>query len=632
MTTIGIDFGNLDTKVYKLQSGKPEIVFNEQAGRKIASNMVFRDDQRFFDQDATDRSAKCFETCVSNLRDWLINTPAILNPYNYQLGPEKLLGHLNIRVPLGQETKPSVFQGKLTLDDQTHLLAIFLDYLKQLVGPNCQECVISFRQDNLNGNPGIHQLIRNACQISGLRLLGIVEDTVATAIDYCFSKLALGHLVNKKENDKDIEKETKIIRSSQLVLFIDSGHASLKMSLVKCYPERLKVMASQTSTVISGHGLTLQILAICQEDLWKRYQVRIENYPKYLILLYQACHKAKQSLSLNSQTVINLDFYLQDREINYSYRLDKEALQHCLHSWKGYFTEVIKSLLEISSLTRQDITKVILTGGNTRVPYFRDIVNDNFPGQVETTLNIDESVARGCCLVAGLQSHLKANKRKFKLECLSPQDVYISCGPHQTYQIMKRGQRYPDQKKIVVPASPLNLSVKYGVGQYQLLASITLPPSYITTPGDQLLIIFDLKLTGHCQVKLVNIYKSHNNTSPLPVPFRKLDTGDHINKHLEKLLQHAHKLKQQQLEMESLTNHLEASYYQLKNKLTEDQQLISRLPEKSKIYYLNLIQERLDRLYQDRTDLEGLKAYQRELDHFYHILQGKIDYDKNNRK
>ena len=106
------------------------------------------------------------------------------------------------------------------------------------------------------------------------------------------------------------------------------------------------------------------------------------------------------------------------------------------------------------------------------------------------------------------------------------------------------------------------------------------------------------------------------------------DAGDQVIKHLRDRLQHAHKLKQQQLEKETLTNHLEASYYQLKNKLTEDQQWISRLSERTRNHHLTLIQERLDGLYHDRTDLEGLKAYQRELDHFYHILQGKMDYDK----
>ena len=73
---------------------------------------------------------------------------------------------------------------------------------------------------------------------------------------------------------------------------------------------------------------------------------------------------------------------------------------------------------------------------------------------------------------------------------------------------MKQGQRYPDQKKIVVPASPLNLSVKYGDGLFQPLADITLAPTYTMTPGDQLLIILDLNLTGLCQVKLVNVYKA----------------------------------------------------------------------------------------------------------------------------
>ena len=42
MTIIGIDFGNQYTKVYKINRGSPEIVFNEQSGRKIRNSSVVK--------------------------------------------------------------------------------------------------------------------------------------------------------------------------------------------------------------------------------------------------------------------------------------------------------------------------------------------------------------------------------------------------------------------------------------------------------------------------------------------------------------------------------------------------------------------------------------------------------------
>ena len=71
MTIVGIDLGNQYTKIYQIKNGHPQIVFNEQTGGKIHSNIVFKDKDRFFGQDGHDKICKNLKTSLYHLRSWL---------------------------------------------------------------------------------------------------------------------------------------------------------------------------------------------------------------------------------------------------------------------------------------------------------------------------------------------------------------------------------------------------------------------------------------------------------------------------------------------------------------------------------------------------------------------------------
>merc|ERR1719161_3299916 len=77
---------------------------------------------------------------------------------------------------------------------------------------------------------------------------------------------------------------------------------------------------------------------------------------------------------------------------------------------------VLDGAKAMSGLTVEQIDSVEIVGGASRVPWFKKMCSEAFGGkELSTTMNADESVARGCALQAAILSPL-FKVRDFKVE------------------------------------------------------------------------------------------------------------------------------------------------------------------------------------------------------------------------
>merc|ERR1719456_1049680 len=78
-----------------------------------------------------------------------------------------------------------------------------------------------------------------------------------------------------------------------------------------------------------------------------------------------------------------------------------------------------------SGMTNEQIDSVEIVGGASRVPWFKKMCSEAFGGkELATTMNADESVARGCALQAAILSPLY-KVREFKVEDTSLHGVSV---------------------------------------------------------------------------------------------------------------------------------------------------------------------------------------------------------------
>lgn len=109
--------------------------------------------------------------------------------------------------------------------------------------------------------------------------------------------------------------------------------------------------------------------------------------------------------------------------------------------------KVLKSTLKDAELTCEDIDKVVLVGGSTRIPKIQQLLRNLFQGkEINKTINPDEAVAYGAAVQAA-KIHGNASKEMQRLKLLevTPLSLGVSVKSTDGYSMSSSNEtlRYP---------------------------------------------------------------------------------------------------------------------------------------------------------------------------------------------
>uniref|UniRef100_A0AAV1VB66 Heat shock protein 70 n=1 Tax=Peronospora matthiolae TaxID=2874970 RepID=A0AAV1VB66_9STRA len=245
---------------------------------------------------------------------------------------------------------------------------------------------------------GQRRALLNASKIAGLNCLRLMNEHTAIALAYGIYKSA-----------RNLFHETV----PQHVMFIDVGHASYTVAVVAFVQGRLTVKSVAFDRFLGGRDFDLAIAKDAAAKFADKYKVAnpLENNPKARMKLLAACEKAKKNLSPYgvSATQLNIECLAEDRDYNAQVTLEEfEALiAPLLERLNG----PVEQALADAGLKATDLTNVEIVGGGTRVTSVKrhlaevlglDKEQQNYG--LSSTLNADESVARGCALNCAILS------------------------------------------------------------------------------------------------------------------------------------------------------------------------------------------------------------------------------------
>lgn len=118
----------------------------------------------------------------------------------------------------------------------------------------------------------------------------------------------------------------------------------------------------------------------------------------------EAAEKAKIELSSAQQTDVNLPYVTADatgpKHLNV--KITRAKLESLVEDLVQGTLDPVKSALKDANLTINDITDVILVGGQTRMPMVQKVVTDFFGKEPRKDVNPDEAVAMGAAIQAGV--------------------------------------------------------------------------------------------------------------------------------------------------------------------------------------------------------------------------------------
>ena len=372
---IGIDLGTTNSCVAVLEAGQPKVIANSEGGRTTPSIVAFgKAKDRLVGQLAKRQTVTNAENTVYSIKRFIgrrwedteIERGRV--PYNCIKGRDNTVD-VQIR---GQNYTPQ------------EISAMVLKKLKQdaenYLGDIVTKAVITVPAYFTDAQ---RQATKDAGTIAGLEVLRIINEPTAAA-------LAFG--LDKQDQE-------------QLILVFDLGGGTFDVSILQLGDGVFEVKATCGNNHLGGDDFDNAIVCWMVERFLAEEKIDISQDKMALQRLREAAEKAKVELSSMVATSINLPFITADAtgpkhlEMEFSRSQFEELTGNLI---EGTIAPMMQALKD-AEIKPQNIDRIILVGGSTRIPSVQNALIKFFNGKTpDHSVNPDEAVALGAAIQAGV--------------------------------------------------------------------------------------------------------------------------------------------------------------------------------------------------------------------------------------
>lgn len=373
---IGIDLGTTNSVIAVMEGGEPVVIPNAEGARLTPSVVaVSKSGERTVGQVARRQAVTNPDNTIFSIKRFIgrkFSEPLIQR--DRELTPYKLVAAPNddVRVLMGgreyapPEVSAMVLQ-KLKADAEAYL------------GDTVTQAVITVPA---YFNDSQRQATKDAGKIAGLEVLRIVNEPTASALAYG---------LDKKEDDR-------------LVAVYDLGGGTFDISILELSEGVVQVKSTSGDTHLGGDDFDQRIIKWLAQEFQNETGIDLRSDRMALQRLKEAAEKAKMELSTVLQTEINLPFITADssgpKHLNYT--LSRAKLEQLTVDLIELSIGPVKQAMADAGLKPNQISEVILVGGQTRMPAVQEAVRKYFGKDPSKGVNPDEVVAVGAAVQAGV--------------------------------------------------------------------------------------------------------------------------------------------------------------------------------------------------------------------------------------
>ena len=348
---IGIDLGTTNSCVAVFEGGEPVVIPNPEGARTTPSVVAF---------------TKTGERIVGQVA----KRQAITNP-------EKTV--MSIKRHMGSDYKVDIDGKKYTPQEMS---AMILQKLKAdaeaYLGTKVTEAVITVPAYFSDAQ---RQATKDAGKIAGLEVKRIINEPTAAALAYGIDK----------END-------------QKVMVFDLGGGTFDVSLLEISDGVFEVLATNGDTMLGGDDFDQRLIDWMADKFKAENGVDLRNDKMVLQRLKEAAEKAKIELSGMMSTNINLPFITATAAgpLHFDATLTRAEFDRITADLVDRTIIPTKKALADAGLSVNQIDKVLLVGGSTRIPAVQEAVKKLIGKDPFKGINPDECVAVGAAIQGGV--------------------------------------------------------------------------------------------------------------------------------------------------------------------------------------------------------------------------------------
>ncbi len=416
---IGIDLGTTNSCVAVMEGGKPRVIENAEGTRTTPSIIAYQEDGEILAGAPAKRQA-------------------VTNPKNTLYAVKRLIGRRFDEKEVQKDIKLMPYSivkndnGDAWVEVRGVKMAppqISAEVLRKMkktaedyLGEEVTEAVITVPA---YFNDSQRQATKDAGRIAGLDVKRIINEPTAAA-------LAFG--LDKQEGDRKIA-------------VYDLGGGTFDVSIIEISnidgEHQFEVLSTNGDTFLGGEDFDNRLIDFLADEFKKENNgLDLRNDLLAKQRLKEAAEKAKIELSGATQTEVNLPYITADATgpKHLVVKITRAKLESLVDDLIERTMGPCKTAIKDAGVKIEDITDVILVGGQSRMPKVQEKVKEIFGKEPRKDVNPDEAVAVGAAIQGGV---LKGDVKDVLLLDVTPLSLGIETMGAVMTKIIKKNTTIP---------------------------------------------------------------------------------------------------------------------------------------------------------------------------------------------